>query len=125
MASFKKLTKLAKRLKSPTGCPWDRSQKIDDMALRIEEEGKEILKAFEKRDYENLKEELGDMLFNIVLTCQIAEEENKFSIKDVISDIDKKIRSRHTWVFGKDKAKTPEEALEMWRRNKELQKTNN
>jgi uncharacterized protein YabN with tetrapyrrole methylase and pyrophosphatase domain len=125
MASFKKLTKLAKRLRSPTGCPWDRSQKIDDMALRIEEEGKEILKAFEKRDYENLKEELGDMLFNIVLTCQIAEEENKFSIKDVISDIDKKIRSRHTWVFGKDKAKTPEEALEMWRRNKELQKTNN
>ena len=122
MASFKKLLKLAKRLRSPKGCPWDRSQTIEDMAERMEEEAQEIQEAFTKRDWENLKEELGDVLFNIVLTAQIAEEEGKFTMKEVINDIDEKIRSRHTWVFGKDKAKTPEEALEMWRKNKEAQK---
>jgi len=88
----------------------------------MEEEAQEIQEAFTKRDWENLKEELGDVLFNIVLTAQIAEEEGKFTMKEVINDIDEKIRSRHTWVFGKDKAKTPEEALEMWRKNKEAQK---
>lgn len=122
MASFKKLQRLAKRLRSPTGCPWDRSRTIEDMAENIEEEAKEIQEAFEKRDWKNLKEELGDVLFNIVLTAQIAEEEGKFTINDVLKEIDEKIRSRHTWVFGKDKAKTPEEALNMWRKNKAAQK---
>lgn len=92
------------------------------MAENIKEEAEEIQEAFEKRDWKNLKEELGDALFNIVLTAQIAEEEGKFTMKEILEDIDKKIRSRHTWVFGKDKAKTPEEALEMWRRNKQAQK---
>lgn len=92
------------------------------MAENIEEEAKEIQEAFEKRDWKNLKEELGDVLFNIVLTAQIAEEEGKFTINDVLKEIDEKIRSRHTWVFGKDKAKTPEEALNMWRKNKAAQK---
>ncbi len=122
MTSFKKLQRLAKRLRSPTGCPWDRSRTIEDMAENIEEEAKEIQEAFNKRDWKNLREELGDVLFNIVLTAQIAEEEGKFTMKDVLKEIDEKIRSRHTWVFGKDKAKTPQEALEMWNRNKKAQK---
>ena len=122
MASFKKLQRLAKKLRSPTGCPWDRSRTIEDMAGNIEEEAKEVQEAFEKRDWANLREELGDILFNIVLTAQIAEEQKKFTMKEILIDIDKKIRSRHTWVFGKDKAKTPEEALEMWRKNKAAQK---
>jgi len=121
-SSFKTLVKLAKKLRSPTGCPWDRSRKIEDMAENIEEEAGEVMEAFKNRDYKNLREELGDVLFNIVLTSVIAEEMGKFSIDDVIADIDKKIRDRHTWVFGKDKAKTTEEALEMWRRNKAANK---
>jgi len=118
MASLKTLQKLAKRLRSPTGCPWDRSRTIEDMAENIENEAKEVQEAFQKRDWKNLREELGDVLFNIVLTAQIAEEDKKFTMKDVLNDIDEKIRSRHTWVFGKDKATTQEEALEMWKRNK-------
>ena len=121
-SSFKTLVKLAKKLRSPTGCPWDRSRKIEDMAENIEEESKEVMEAFKNRDYKNLREELGDVLFNIILTSVIAEEMNKFTIDDVLNDIDKKIRDRHTWVFGKDKARTPEEALEMWRKNKEANK---
>ena len=92
------------------------------MAESMEEEAEEIQEAFKKKDWKNLREELGDVLFNIVLTAQIAEEEGKFTMKDVLKDIDKKIRIRHTWVFGKDKAETPEEALEMWHKNKVAQK---
>ena len=122
MTSFKTLQRLAKKLRSPTGCTWDRSRTIEDMAESMEEEAEEIQEAFKKKDWKNLREELGDVLFNIVLTSQIAEEEGKFTMKDVLKDIDEKIRSRHTWVFGKDKANTPEEALEMWNRNKKAQK---
>jgi len=103
MTSFKTLQRLAKKLRSPTGCPWDRSRTIEDMAESMEEEAEEIQEAFKKKDWANLREELGD-------------------VKDVLKDIDEKIRSRHTWVFGKDKANTPEEALEMWNRNKQAQK---
>lgn len=119
MKEFKKLIKLAEKLRSETGCPWDRSRTLENMAEPIANEAKEVEEAFEKHDYENLKEELGDVLFNIVLIAQIAKESKKFSIKDILEDVDKKIRERHTWVFGKDKAKTAEEALEMWKKNKQ------
>ena len=122
MSSFKRLQKLAKKLRSPTGCPWDRSRTMEDMAESIEEEAEEIQEAFKKKDWKNLREELGDVLFNIILTAQIAEEEGKFTMKEILEDIDHKIVSRHTWVFGKDKAKTPEEALAMWRKNKQAAK---
>lgn len=109
-------------MRSPTGCPWDKSRKIDDMAKYIKDESQEVAQAFKAKDYKNLQEELGDILFNIVLTAQIADEMGKFDISDVLKEIDAKIRSRHTWVFGKDRAHTPEEALEMWKRNKEIEK---
>ena len=116
------LTKLAKKLRSPTGCPWDKSRKIDDMAKYIKDESQEVLQAFKKKDYKNLQEELGDILFNIVLTAQIADEMGKFDMHDILAGIDAKIRARHTWVFGKERAHTPEEAEEMWKKNKKKEK---
>jgi tetrapyrrole methylase family protein/MazG family protein len=120
--TFKNLCELASKLRSKTGCPWDRKQTIDSMLICVEEEVAEVRQAIENGDHKNLKEELGDVLFQIVMISQIAKENKYFKIDDVIAGIDKKIRSRHTWVFGKDKAKTPEEALEMWRKNKEKEK---
>jgi len=122
MKQFTNLLKLAEKLRSETGCPWDRSRTLENMSEPIANEAKEVDEAFAKKDYENLKEELGDVLFNIVLIAQIAKENKKFSIEDVIAGVDKKIRERHTWVFGKDKAKTAEEALEMWKVNKQKKK---
>lgn len=84
----------------------------------IKEEADEVCQAIENSDHANLKEELGDVLFQIVMIAQIAKEHGHFDIDDVISGIEHKIISRHTWVFGKDKAKTPEEAIAMWKRNK-------
>jgi uncharacterized protein YabN with tetrapyrrole methylase and pyrophosphatase domain len=120
--TFKDLCALAAKLRSKTGCPWDRKQTIDSMLKCIEEEVAEVRQAIENGDKKNLREELGDVLFQVVMISQIAKENGYFKIDDVIKDIDKKIRSRHTWVFGKDKAKTPGEALEMWRENKKKEK---
>ena len=121
--TFKDLCILASKLRSKTGCPWDRKQTIDSMLNCIEEEVAEVRQAIENGDHENLKEELGDVLFQIVMISQIAKENEYFKIDDVIKDIDKKIRSRHTWVFGREKARTAEEAIEMWAKNKEKEKS--
>jgi uncharacterized protein YabN with tetrapyrrole methylase and pyrophosphatase domain len=120
--TFKDICKLAEKLRSSTGCPWDRAQTIETMLDCFKSEASEVEEAVLKKDYRNLKEELGDVLFQIVMITQIAKEQKHFKMDDVIKDIDKKIRSRHTWVFGKDKAKTPEEAVAMWKRNKSGEK---
>lgn len=113
-----KLLKLAKKLRSKDGCPWDKERVMADFPPLLIEESEEISEAIEKEDWENLKEEIGDVLFNLCLLMQIAEEEGHFSAKDVIKASSDKIISRHTWVFGKDKAETAEEALKLWKQNK-------
>jgi tetrapyrrole methylase family protein / MazG family protein len=115
---FKKLKELAAFLRGPEGCPWDKKQTIKSMLKNISDEAKEVEDAINNEDHENLKEELGDLLFNVIMIAQIAEEEGHFTISEVLSDIEKKILTRHSWVFGEDKAKTPEEAIELWNKNK-------
>ncbi len=122
MKKFEDLLNLAQKLRSKTGCPWDRKQTILSMIEHLLEEAKEVKQAIQKKDHKNLSEELGDVLFQIIMISQIAKEEKLFTMSDVIRKIDKKNRSRHTWVFGKDKAKTPEEAVAMWLKNKEKEK---
>ena len=115
---IKNLEFLAEKLRSDTGCPWDKKQTIASMLDYIEEEVHEVRQAIENKDHENLKEELGDVLFQIVMIAQIAKEHGYFEMQHIIDGIYKKIFTRHTWVFGKDKAKTPEEAVKMWKKNK-------
>lgn len=117
--SFQKLIDIAKKLRSKTGCPWDRAQTIESLLEGIEEEAEEVGEAIKNGDYSNLKEELGDLLFQIVMISQIASERKLFTMKEVMDDIAEKLIRRHSWVFGKDKAKTPEEALEQWKKNKQ------
>ncbi len=118
MKEFDELVRIAKKLRAPGGCPWDRSRKLTDLKEDLLEEAEEVGQALDNKDDENLREELGDLIFNIVLALVIAEEEGKFTGKEVLEDIAKKIISRHTWVFGEDKATTPEEALKIWAKNK-------
>lgn len=120
--TFQDLCDLAAKLRSDTGCPWDRKQTIESMLKHTDEEVHEMRQAVENGDYPNLQEELGDVLFQLVMISQIAKEDGHFNMDDVIAGISEKIISRHTWVFGEDKASTPEEALEMWRRNKEKER---
>ncbi len=120
--TFQKLCYLAKRLRAKDGCPWDREQTIASMLECVEEEAREVRVAIENGDHENLKEELGDVLFQIIMIAQIAKEHGYFEMDDVLDHIDKKIRSRHTWVFGDKSAATPEEAINLWKQNKRKEK---
>lgn len=121
--TFQDICRLAAKLRSKTGCPWDRAQTIATMLKCIKDETEEVCQAIEKGDHANLREELGDVLFQVVMISQMAKEKKYFNIDQVVKDIDHKIRSRHTWVFGKDKAKTPEEAVSMWKKNKALEQS--
>lgn len=122
MQQFQRLLDLAKTLRSEKGCPWDKEQTIDTMCKYLRDELEELEQAIEKRDFENLEEEVGDILFSLVLLVQIAGEENKASFESILHKIDQKIISRHTWVFGDDKAETAEEALALWRKNKKKER---
>jgi MazG family protein len=121
-SKFQNLVEIAAQLRAEGGCPWDREQTIASMVPRVTEEAQEIQEALEKKDWENLEEELGDVLFNLVMIAQIAKEEKKFNIDGVLEKITEKLISRHTWVFGEEKASTAEEALELWIKNKAKEK---
>jgi len=122
--AFVRLVEMAKMLRGENGCPWDKSRTLQNLDEDLIEEAHEVLEALKNNDDENLREELGDLLFNIVLMGVIAEQEGKFTLKEVIEDISDKIERRHTWVFGDDVANTPEEALAIWKENKEKEKNN-
>lgn len=120
--SFQKLVKLAKLLRSEKGCPWDRAQTIFSVEKNVRKEAEEIKEAVAKKDWKNLKEELGDVLFNLIMIAQIAEEKKLFRLKEVLEGVYRKIKRRHSWVFGREKAKTKEEALKKWKENKKKEK---
>jgi len=103
-----------KKLRSPDGCPWDREQSYKDIATHTLEETYEVLDAIDRGDLNDLKEELGDLLLQIIFYSQIADEENQFNIDDVIEGISKKLIHRHPHVFGDTKANTSDEVVERW-----------
>jgi len=111
--------RIVERLRGPDGCPWDREQTRETLTPFLIEELYELLDAFNKGDYEEMKEELGDLLFQIVLHCQLAREEGRFDIEDVIKGITDKMIRRHPHVFGGREFKSSEEVLEWWREHKE------
>jgi len=120
---FKNLLEISSTLRAEGGCPWDREQTIESLAHCITDEAEEVVQAIDKKDTENLEEEIGDLLFCLIMIAQIAKEEGKFDMGSVMDKIAEKMIARHTWVFGTDKAKTAEEAVELWLKNKAVEKT--
>lgn len=119
---FKNLLEIVARLRAEGGCPWDREQSIASMTPKLVEEASEVFEAAQSEDWENLEEELGDVLLNVLMITEIAKEEGKFDMDGVLEKIAEKVISRHTWVFGSEKAETAEEALALWMKNKEKEK---
>lgn len=117
---FEKLVKINKKLRKE--CPWDKEQDFDSLKSTLLNEANEVIEAIEKKDYENLKEELGDLLHNILFISNIAEEKGLFTMKDVIEDVEAKLIRRHPHIFGDAKAKTPEEVMKIWKKTKEAEK---
>ncbi len=112
------LVEIMSSLRGDKGCPWDRVQTRESLKPFIVEEAYEVLEAIDGKDPVAIKEELGDLLFQIVFQCQIARERGEFGLNDVIKAIAKKMISRHPHVFGDAEYKTPEEVLVQWEAQK-------
>ncbi len=109
-------------LRSPEGCPWDREQTHESIRKNLIEETYEVLQAIDTGDIENLQEELGDLLLQILLHSQMSEEEGYFDAYDVIYALSDKLIRRHPHVFGENKANDANEALQNWQEMKKREK---
>jgi MazG family protein len=105
-------------LRGPNGCPWDRKQTHESLIKNLREESEELISAIEKKDAENMKEELGDVLLQVLMHAQIAKEEGLFDMNDVVQGLYDKLHYRHPHVFGDVKAANAEEALAVWKEMK-------
>lgn len=112
--TFPDLIRLMSRLRSKKGCPWDREQTHKSLLPYLIEEAYEVLDTIEMGNDERLKEELGDLLLQIVFHAQIAKERRKFDIYEVIEHLSGKLKERHPHVFGKRKASSSAEVLKNW-----------
>jgi len=97
---FSTLLEVMRRLRAPNGCPWDRKQTHRTLLRYLYEEADELKKAIRKRDDDNLEEELGDVLLQVVFHAQIAQEEGRFTIDHVVRTLIRKLTLRHPHVFG-------------------------
>ena len=111
---FTELVELISRLRAPGGCPWDREQTHESLKPMMLEEAYEAVEAIDEGNDEELKGELGDLLLQVVFHSQIATEENRFTIAEVIERISSKMIRRHPHVFGEDTAQTAGEVLRNW-----------
>ena len=116
------LLNIMKRLREPDGCPWDRVQTHQSIRPNMLEEAYEAADAIDRMDMENLKEELGDVLLQVVFHARMAQEAGQFNFDDVVDGICKKLIYRHPHVFGAEKAEDPEGALSAWDARKRAEK---
>jgi tetrapyrrole methylase family protein/MazG family protein len=118
MESFQKLVDIMTRLRSEDGCPWDRVQTSETLKPYLIEETYELIEAIDEKEPVKIREELGDLLLQIVFHAQIAKDQEEFDINDVIEGISSKMVSRHPHVFGDAKFETPEEVTKQWQDRK-------
>lgn len=116
--SFKKLTLLMRTLRSKGGCPWDRQQTHKSLKPYLVEETCEVLDAIDKKSPKKLKEELGDLLYQVIFHSQIAKERGRFTINDVVENAYTKLRRRHPHVFGKKHLKGAKKVIQHWHKLK-------
>lgn len=111
---FAELVGLISRLRAPGGCPWDREQTHESLKPMLLEEAYEVVEAIDDGDDEEFAGELGDLLLQVVFHSQIAAEQGRFSVADVIERVSSKMIRRHPHVFGEDKAENSSEVLRNW-----------
>ena len=116
------LLEIFRVLRSPEGCPWDREQTHESIRENLLEESREVIDAINSGDDINLREELGDLLLQVIFHSQIASERGAFTFDDVVQTLADKLIFRHGHVFGENKASSPEEALKSWNEAKKREK---
>lgn len=111
---FEALTALARYLRTPEGCPWDREQSAADFAGYLVDEANEFAEAARSSDDGHCEEEFGDALFTLLAAAAAAEEAGRFTLENAMARIHDKMIRRHEHVFGDEKAATAEDALRVW-----------
>src|SRR3989339_580466 len=119
---FPELTSIFRKLRAPGGCPWDRKQTHKTLLKYLKEESAEFIAEVKKGDASKMREELGDILLQVMFHAQIASKEGRFDIEDVIDTLIKKLKRRHPHVFGKVKVKSAHEIIRNWRKIKREEK---
>ncbi len=126
MHTYEEFLKVIEELRSEHGCPWDREQTHASLKQCMLEEAYEVIDGIEeyedKGDYKNLREELGDVLLQVVLHAQIAKEEGHFTMEDIVDEICEKMIRRHPHVFGSEQAENSRESLVLWEDIKKQEK---
>ena len=120
--SFDQFVATIAALRAPDGCPWDRTQTHQSIAHNMIEEAYEAVDAIEAADVAHLREELGDVLLQVVLQSQIASDAGEFDINDVCADVNEKMVRRHPHVFGEAQAANAGDVLDLWDRVKMAEK---
>jgi len=121
-SSLRALARIMDALLAPGGCPWDRKQTHRTLLKYLHEEALEVARAVKKNDWENLKEELGDVLLQVVFHSALAEREGRFKLSGVIQTVNAKLVRRHPHIFGGQKLSTPAQVLVQWRKIKKAEK---
>ncbi len=119
---FEVLLELARYLRSPEGCPWDRKQTSLNFANYVKEECSEYIDAIERGSIDEIEEEFGDVLFTLLASAVACESEGKMNIFGALKKAHEKMIRRHTHVFSNNKATTEEEAWNSWQKIKEEEK---
>lgn len=122
MHTFDDLIGIIAELRSDHGCPWDKEQTFESLKKCLADEAQEVFEAVDNKDMENLCEELGDVLYQVMIQSQIASEQGLFTVEDVIDGLCEKMIRRHPHVFGDAVADTPEESLDLWNEIKKQEK---
>src|SRR6056297_2662313 len=123
-SEFDKLLYIMEQLRGPNGCPWDKKQDFYSLKTYIIEEAYEVVEALEKDDMGLLKEELGDLLLQVIFQSQIGKEKDLFDIDDVIKGIIAKLIRRHPHVFGDENIETATEVKKTWEEIKKKERIN-
>lgn len=122
LQKFWELVEVVARLRSPTGCPWDREQTLASIRPYTLEETFEVLEAIDADDNTAIQEELGDLLLQVLLYAQIAQDEGRFALPAVLEELCDKLIRRHPHVFGEVHAETPDQVVQHWERVKQGEK---
>ena len=129
MYSYEELLNVIAQLRGEHGCPWDKAQTHESLIPCLRNECEEVVQAIEQHDEENLCEELGDVLLQVLLHARIAEEEGQFTMADVVNGLAEKMVRRHPHVFGNEEYGSPEQNQARWeeikRQEKEAKKRRN
>ena len=123
LPAFQEFCSVIATLRSPEGCPWDRRQTLSTIKPYTLEETYELLEAIDADDNASIQEELGDVLLQVILDAQIAKDEERFELLDVVRQITDKMVRRHPHVFGEESASTTEEVKQHWHAAKDKEKT--